>query len=511
VANIKVVLDYPLFDGMAITFNAPCDCTAVNGLTVSNGGNSKSFTFRDSHGADLTGLGNLFSAGAYVKVILDIVNGFAYIQNADTNSYIESTKATLPKCAAGSVISIKDSIVAPLHGLTLYGKTPQVTTTGKNLYSNGDLLSISVYRNITLAKPLPPGEYTLSAVVVSNDTDSSSSLVSFIGGASNGNNVNVLLKRNNRASVKVTLTAEVSTIRFCAGNSTSNSSGDTAEYTDIQIEAGSTATEYEPYSGGVASPSPDWPQELVSAGNGGSISVTVTDGTDSNVQTITAQMPNGLPGIPVASGGNYTDENGQQWACDEIDFARGVYVQRVYSKVLDGTERWYKSSTQTSDVTSAGATTYNGAAMQKNFALSKECLSAHFPYNGANKPGTWVKVNAKEFEVRIAWAFATVDELKAFLAEQYNAGNPVTIQYALLNPIETPLSAEELAQYAALHTNKPNTTVMNDAGAYMDVEYFATNAAVPIEAGAANEGKFLRVVNGAAAWVTVNSAEGGSF
>ena len=35
-------------------------------------------------------------------------------------------------------------------------------------------------------------------------------------------------------------------------------------------------------------------------------------------QLLTLPTPNGLPGIPVTSGGNYTDENGQQWVCDEV-------------------------------------------------------------------------------------------------------------------------------------------------------------------------------------------------
>lgn len=46
-------------------------------------------------------------------------------------------------------------------------------------------------------------------------------------------------------------------------------------------------------------------------------------------QLLTLPTPNGLPGIPVTSGGNYTDSTGQQWVCDEVDLERGVKVQRV--------------------------------------------------------------------------------------------------------------------------------------------------------------------------------------
>ena len=61
-----------------------------------------------------------------------------------------------------------------------------------------------------------------------------------------------------------------------------------------------------------------------------------------------------------------------------------------------------------------------------------------------------------------------VDEWKELLATR-----PTTVQYILQNPTETPLPAEELEAYAALHSNKPNTTVYNDAGAGLAVEYVA--------------------------------------
>lgn len=55
-------------------------------------------------------------------------------------------------------------------------------------------------------------------------------------------------------------------------------------------------------------------------------------------QLLTLPTPNGLPGIPVTSGGNYTDPSGQQWVCDEVDFERGVMVQRVDKGAFDSTK-----------------------------------------------------------------------------------------------------------------------------------------------------------------------------
>lgn len=84
-------------------------------------------------------------------------------------------------------------------------------------------------------------------------------------------------------------------------------------------------------------PSPDNPVPIVSAGDGGTITVTIGDGADGQ-QTITLQTPNGLPGIPVTSGGNYTDPQGQKWVCDEVDLERGVKVQRVDKGAFDATK-----------------------------------------------------------------------------------------------------------------------------------------------------------------------------
>ena len=96
-ANIKFGLDYTPIDGASITIKTPCDCTTVNGLAITyprlvDGETVTSetvFTFKDAHGNDLSELGELFGADAYIKFILDTTNHIAYPQNADTNSYLE--------------------------------------------------------------------------------------------------------------------------------------------------------------------------------------------------------------------------------------------------------------------------------------------------------------------------------------------------------------------------------------------------------------------------------------
>lgn len=96
-AKIKVSVDYVITDGTILTFRTPCDCTEVTGLTVnypaSQDGEivttSMDFTFSDAHGNTLRGIRNLFMSGVLVSVILDVTKNVAYIQNADSNSYLD--------------------------------------------------------------------------------------------------------------------------------------------------------------------------------------------------------------------------------------------------------------------------------------------------------------------------------------------------------------------------------------------------------------------------------------
>lgn len=88
-SKIRVESKCALYDGMSLTFKAPCNSNAVDGLNVYYAGAVQKFTFRDALKNNLAGVDNLFITGTYVKVVLDTTNNYAYIQNSETNGYIE--------------------------------------------------------------------------------------------------------------------------------------------------------------------------------------------------------------------------------------------------------------------------------------------------------------------------------------------------------------------------------------------------------------------------------------
>lgn len=207
-------------------------------------------------------------------------------------------------------------------------------------------------------------------------------------------------------------------------------------------------------------PSPDAPVDLVTAGASGSINLTV--GNKNEAKRIGVATPNGLPGIPVASDGNYTDANGQQWICDEVDLVRGVYVQRTGKIVMDET-------TLINVGEHTNGQRYCSTAVPGIIKLdapgSKILLSDRYETTG------WTNLNNKMYSIGGAVVitdnrFIDLDTTTSIFRSEHPK-----IVYPLETPIETPLSVEEIAAYSTLLTYRDQTTITNDAGAGMELEY----------------------------------------
>ncbi len=93
-SNIRIDLEATVINGQTLTFKSPVDCSQITGLILyyPEGDTTKStvFQFADAHGNNVGDI-NLFAENVLVKVILDTDLKRAYVQNADTNAYIEDT------------------------------------------------------------------------------------------------------------------------------------------------------------------------------------------------------------------------------------------------------------------------------------------------------------------------------------------------------------------------------------------------------------------------------------
>lgn len=175
-------------------------------------------------------------------------------------------------------------------------------------------------------------------------------------------------------------------------------------------------------------------------------------------QSFIFSTPNGLPGIPVDSGGNYTDENGQQWVCDTIDLDRGVYEKRLehymYSD-LDFRKDFY------SDVTGTEIHRFSTLpnTLWKN-RVKALCNIFVWKYNESK-----VKVNFQTEEKRVRVyldsSIETVEQAAQYLAEK---NTEFLIQ--LETPVEIPLSDDEIAAYNVLksYTGTTNISASDNCG-----------------------------------------------
>ena len=249
------------------------------------------------------------------------------------------------KTVAGSTAYMLDNAVDyPIVDLRLYGKSTQTQYSGKNLLNNigtsveveGVSFTINndgtikvtgtatrqVYVIINSAQPLIVGEkYILSGCPE--------------GGWHDKYRLNV---RFGEAGAYEYFFDTGNGLEFTALESTvfvyfevfANVPVDFIVYPMIRL-ASITDNTYEPYVGGIPSPNPEYPQDIVSIGDSGAVKVSTNNGDDlSFTATITSALP--LCGIPVDTDGNYTDSAGQQWICDELIYnadGTGKVVKRT--------------------------------------------------------------------------------------------------------------------------------------------------------------------------------------
>jgi hypothetical protein len=135
-----------------------------------------------------------------------------------------------------------------------------------------------------------------------------------------------------------------------------------------------------------------------------------------------------------------------------IDFERKVFVQNTYRKVFDGTENWIVTSAVAQGTPDVGIkrmlfqNTENKGVEVSNKIVSPMVCNL---YKEDTLENTYYQVNKtcafSGYRIYIYDAdYNTADSVeawKAHLAELYASGNPLIIEYALAEPIETDISA----------------------------------------------------------------------
>lgn len=232
---------------------------------------------------------------------------------------------------------ITDSDNGKIMDMMLYGKSEQFTATGKNLLKIKDgtqtLRGVTVTAKdgvVALKGTATESEWavlTVDSFVLDGTYILSSNITANIRVLVANKSFKTVLEQGKSATLE---NAEASKVCFTI------TEGKTYDISNIliQIEKGSVATSYEPYTGGIPSPNPSYPQEIKSVVNP-IVKLSNEDGTKS--ETVT--LPYTLNAIPVSSGGNVTID-GQQYIADYVDVERGKLVKRVYEYVFSGEDRW---------------------------------------------------------------------------------------------------------------------------------------------------------------------------
>lgn len=200
-------------------------------------------------------------------------------------------------------------------------------------------------------------------------------------------------------------------------------------------------------------------------------------------QLSTLQIPNPLRGIPVDSGGNYTDAEGQQWLCDYIDRERGKYVQCVNEIIFDGSENWLTYVDSSRHEFSGYQVIENSNLYESKYNMKTDGgvinsfgMCNNFPVDTAGfgsqlRPGLWIGfAEVRRWYVHnVSSDYEALEDWKNWLSK-----NPMKVIYPIEIPIETDLTQEQLAALN-LSTYQGITNIGTDTMPQVgiDVEYIA--------------------------------------
>lgn len=375
------------------------------------------------------------------------INGLDHFKNKFERKILDGV--AIISSSSGEEIEITDSAEAPLMGLKLYATCKQETYEGKNLFNKNTItqnkyLELNDEGEVEL-KTLS-GYWTSDFIPVKPNTRYTKSEAYWSGNFYYDSEKNYISE-----DIKNTV---ISTPEGAAY--TRFSASPYASKNTFMFNEGSELLSYEPYTGGIPSPNGDFPQEIQTISD---FVVEISDGANAKQELSIVIPEQGFYGIPVESGGNYTDTSGQQWVCDEFDFANKKFIKRIGKKVWDGGGWW-------------GAE-YNSGKIRFKIPVddvktdSSICICNRAI--NAEVRATW---DNKEYECSLSGAyfyvykqFGNTAELKGWMTT-----HPFEVLYPLATPVEHDLTDEEVQAFMALHAHKPTTYITNDAELAVNME-----------------------------------------
>lgn len=391
---------------------------------------------------------------------------------------------TIIVTATGTTIQLTDSSDRPLQGLTIYGKSQQVQTTGAQLlaapeeqiegttcyhYKNGILTTSGAGDDVATTFSgkfvLPAGTYTFSGEAKETQYTTISLVDS--SGASITTGGNLSFAADTKSEKEIVLTEKKTISLRVWTNTAATESNNTIK---LMLNAGSSAQPWEEYFNEIPSPTPEYPQKIHHVGDSGSITITVDDDSTST-QPLVVDTTGGLPGIPVASGGNVTIE-GQQYISETIQLysdGTGKRVSPVKTIVLDGSE------TYSVNASSTNTTRFYISVADIKSSLAP-ALCSHAKYKeiwGGDEVGFYLSSNYIVFRMPKAVVGETKDSVQKWIASQHSAGTPLTVIYQIATPTESELEKGEAPNVQSVHTYYSDTNIENDSDTHMDVRYVA--------------------------------------
>lgn len=517
------------------------------------------------------------------------VNAEAERVNAEARREIaiETAKAMTIECeASGEVITLNDASNSPLSNLKVFGRTTQKTTTGKQKIAYPYVNTTKTVDGITFtnlgdggvkvsgtatgggAYFVLNGGYAGNKVAIPNWLVAGNSYA--ISGGNESVAVEVCLYENEGGTGKTflkTFTMPSGYIYYGIFLYVPlNTKVDTIIYPMVR-DASITDDTYEQYTGGIPSPNPNYPQNLVSVGKSGSFDVDIYSKNLLNIDKLISftEADNVFKGVkcPLKKGKTYTlsffstvsgtnsqftytglsgtdyrspviypeadrktiytftteedvdivrlyingtgtlvecmieqgsiltkyEEYNKQFITipyelrgvndteDEVNFNDGFCIEHI----CDGLKNDF--SLQQHEATTDNylvASVYNTGK-----ALKAECLSSHFTRINSSdlgkKAGVFIYVSenaASPIHISVPKTIASdITALKQWLKD-----NNVKIYYPLANPSKRTFEILPNGMsstcplrdaFKALHTNKPNTIILNSESAHQEVTYVA--------------------------------------